>query len=212
MLLYDQFVNEDVHLAVWKMDETEDELWNCFHEQRAVYEQEIKNISNKHRRLEYLTVRLLLSQMIHQEPIITYSEEGKPSLQNCPLHISISHTNSYVTVITSQMCVVGIDIEMKKEKIYRVRHKFLSSLEQIDMGNELDSLLLHWCAKETVFKMSSIPLPEFSEDIIVKPFEVKNEGSFDAYETKTNVDYHLFYHVSSDYVMTYSFRVDNNIR
>ena len=206
MLLLEQTFDDDVRLAVWQMDETEEELWSSFHEQKEQYEEELRSVSNKHRRLELLTVRLLLLHLIHQEPIIEHDKEGRPFLKDCPLKISISHTNRYVAVIVSERHDVGIDIEMKKEKIFRVKHKILSPLEVIDVNRTLDSLLLHWCAKETIFKLSDISLPEFSEDIIVEPFKVNDEGTFQAYETKQNGSFLLHYRVIEDCVLVYAVR------
>lgn len=206
MLLLEQSLDEDARLAVWQMEETEEELWSFFHEQRERYEEELRSVSNKHRRLELLTVRLLLSHLIHQEPVIVHDEEGRPSIENSSLRISISHTNRYVAVIISESHDVGIDIEMKKEKIFRVKHKILSPKEIIDENRTLDSLLLHWCAKETIFKLSDVSLPEFSEDIIVNPFAVNDEGTFQAYETKQHHSFLLHYRVMEDCVLVYAVR------
>ncbi|MBP5421350.1 MAG: 4'-phosphopantetheinyl transferase superfamily protein [Paludibacteraceae bacterium] len=204
MLLFEHILQNDTSLAVWKIEETEEELLSLFHETKELYAQEICSISNAHRRIEYLTVRALLLHLTHREPEIEHTDEGKPFLKNSSLHISISHTNQYVSVIMCPTQIVGVDIEMKKEKIFRVKDKFLSPKETIDDTQALVSLLLHWCAKETIFKLSALPLPEFSEDIIVKKFSVQdNYGKMEAYDTKQNRSYHLHYEIYDDFVLVY---------
>ncbi len=205
MLLFERKVDDHTTLAVWKMEESEEQLLSLFSRLRNIYEEKIATMTNSHRRLEYLSVRALLLHLLGKEPNIVYDKNGKPSLPEDDLNISISHTNLYVAVIVNDNKEVGVDIEMKKDKIFRVRHKFVSTKEKIDPNCELESLLIHWCAKEAVYKMATVSLPEFSEDILLDPFVVNGEvGDIIAYDTKQMQVYKLRYEIHDDFVLVYS--------
>ena len=91
------------------MDETFDELC-CVLSDTSYPDEVVRRFSAAHRRLEWLSVRAALKQMLHNPPVIAYYPSGKPYLKDSPLHISISHTKGYVAVIIGQ-AGVGIDIE-----------------------------------------------------------------------------------------------------
>ena len=69
--------------------------------------------------------------------------------------ISISHTKGYVAVLLGgPEKEVGIDVECYGERVRKVAHKFVREDESVSWykGTETWSLLLHWSAKETMFK------------------------------------------------------------
>ena len=209
MLFLEQRITADVVLAIWKIVETEDELLALFPTYGELFRREIDEYRSLVRRLEFLSVRALLVHLLGDENNVFHDEDGRPSLLDRSLNISISHTKGYAAVVLGRNRVVGVDIEQKRDKIFRVKHKFLSEKElgNIDMENELDSLLLHWCAKETVYKMADKLLPEFSEEIAIDPFSVghSSTGSFIAREVVSGIEYKMSYQLFPEFVMTYSF-------
>ncbi len=53
-------------------------------------------------------------------------DHGKPYLVNFDYEISLSHSYDYAAVMISKDKKVGVDIELMKEKIDLIKHKFLS--------------------------------------------------------------------------------------
>ena len=123
--------------------------------------------------------------------------------------ISISHTKSYVAVLLgTRDKEVGIDIEQYGEIVLRVAHKFMREDEEASLfrGTEIWSLLLHWSAKETMFKCMNASDVDFREHMRVLPFSVGESGIFSAeeYRTAEKRKFAIHYYLSSDFVLTLS--------
>ena len=96
--------------GIWKTEESTEELLALLPDPER-YEQQLTRFSSPHRKLEWLSVRVLLYQLLGEEKIIEYAPSGKPRLADSSYFISISHTRGYVAVILSPRSEVGIDIE-----------------------------------------------------------------------------------------------------
>ena len=92
--------------------------------------------------------------------------------------------------------------------LQKIRSRFMNSEEEagIDKEHETEHLLLHWCAKETLFKMIGQEEVDFLHHLHVRPFPYAEEGSFTVYETRTEEGavYRLDYLVTPDFVLTRS--------
>ena len=155
MGLFLQHKTVDMQWAVWKMEESLDTLFSLLPDARRVScEQEMQRFTSDRRKLEWLSVRVLLYSMLQEDKEIGYSSEGKPHLTDNSSFISISHTKGYVAVILSSVAPVGIDIEQYGQRVKRVYDRFIRSDERVEpyQGDETWSMLLHWSAKETIFK------------------------------------------------------------
>ena len=140
-------------------------------------------ISALHRKKEWLATRALLNDLTAERTRIKYDNDGCPAPENGKFNISISHTTGFVAVMLHDVFHPGIDIELTSRHIGRVARRFLSPEEfevcsdQTGLSNE--KLLLHWCAKEAIFKMVPFNNIEFSTDILISLNEnVQNSGSF----------------------------------
>ena len=155
MGLFLQHKTVDMQWVVWKMEESLDTLFSLLPDARRVScEQEMQRFTSDRRKLEWLSVRVLLYSMLQEDKEIGYSSEGKPHLTDNSSFISISHTKGYVAVILSSVAPVGIDIEQYGQRVKRVYDRFIRSDERVEpyQGDETWSMLLHWSAKETIFK------------------------------------------------------------
>lgn len=182
-IVYNKNINEDSVLAIWKIEETEEELFNGL--QLKQHELDlISSFNNGKRLLHWLSTRLLLRTMLNTEDYIDcqFDEHGKPYLANIDYQISLSHSYDYAAVIISKNCAVGVDIELIKHKIKTIKHKFLSDLElaQKQIGDNIDGLYVCWCAKEAIYKWYGKKGLEFRQHIHIKPFKLRNEGSLSA--------------------------------
>jgi len=79
--------------------------------------------------------------------------DGRPYLTDRSFNVSISHTRNHAAILIHPSKNVGIDIEEISDRVYRVASKFVSQDEYIDPHHEKIHLLLHWSAKETMFKL-----------------------------------------------------------
>ena len=86
--------------GIWKTEESTEELLALLPDPER-YEQQLTRFSSPHRKLEWLSVRVLLYQLLGEEKIIEYAPSGKPRLADSSYFISISHTRGYVAVILS---------------------------------------------------------------------------------------------------------------
>jgi 4'-phosphopantetheinyl transferase EntD len=178
----------------------------------------------EHRKREWLTVRMLIKELLGEEKEIAYQPNGKPYLSDGSYFISISHTNyrkmesrtgknqssifGYVAVVLDKEKEVAIDIEKISPRVLKVKERFINAeeAEAISPHNEIIHILLHWSAKEAVFKRMNLKDIDFKEHIHILPFEpVEKEWNyFEAYETKTATQnsLHINYYVHEEYVLT----------
>lgn len=147
------FLNEeifpDVRLGIWAISESSDDFWalspyveSSRSEFNALYKSE-------QRKCEVLAVRLLIKEIIGDNVQLLHQDNGKPYLSS-GMNISISHTRGFAVIIVSHSKQVSVDIEYFSNRIERIRSKFMR-----DDENALSQvkLLMHWCAKETMYKL-----------------------------------------------------------
>ncbi|MEE0990195.1 MAG: 4'-phosphopantetheinyl transferase superfamily protein [Paludibacteraceae bacterium] len=149
MLVFREHIN-DAELIIWRMDETLEELLELSHHH---YDHEIENISNDVRKKERIISRFLLETLVGKKVKVKYADSGKPFCDG--VHFSISHTKNFVAVIVSNE-PVGVDIEYKSDRIFRITEKFMhpDELKTLSECSEKQKFaLICWCAKETVFKI-----------------------------------------------------------
>lgn len=166
-LVYQQNINATTKIAVWHINETED----FFLAQVPLQ----KNISHWHKRLQHLAGRLLLKEMYPEFPVklIRIADTKKPFLENEPYHFSISHCGDYAAAIASKSYRVGVDVELKNDKIDRIQHKFIFKHELKTLHKQCampvnKMLTLVWSAKESVFKWWGVGNVDFKKDIKLK--------------------------------------------
>ena len=192
MLLSIENVADDVLLGLWQMED---------------------DPSLKIREQERKAIRELVAAMLEYETSmgepsgadntveIKHEESGKPLLDGW--HISISHTKGYVAVMLSKTREVGVDIEYVSERIKRIADRFLRPDEHAEC---ISDLLIHWCAKETVYKLYSEQDLTFQQMKIVdldtnKDYFFVESESTSGIATTTKA----FYRVNAEYVLTYAF-------
>ncbi|KLT64933.1 4'-phosphopantetheinyl transferase superfamily protein [Pedobacter sp. BMA] len=182
-IVYNKDIDQHSVLAIWKIEETEEELLAGL--QLKQHELDIISSLNSGKRLlHWLSTRLLLRKMLNTDEYIDcqFDRDGKPYLVNFDYHISLSHSYDYAAVMISKEHAVGVDIELIKHKIKTIKHKFLSDVElaQKQLGDNIEGLYVAWCAKEAIYKWHGKKGLEFKAHIHIKPFKLKNEGSLSA--------------------------------
>ena len=113
----------------------------------------------------FLAVRKLL-ETEDPELNIDYDSKGKPFV-NKQKGISISHSNEMVAIGISNETHLGIDIQHKTDKIFKIKSKFLSKNESKFLGkiDNMEFLIKIWSAKESIFKALGKEGVSFLNDI-----------------------------------------------
>ncbi|MBO4452041.1 MAG: 4'-phosphopantetheinyl transferase superfamily protein [Bacteroidaceae bacterium] len=217
MIYYDK-QTDGIRVVVWHVTEEYEELLGMLPDADSVQNEAEQQFSSEFRRVEWTAVRVLLYTVLDRQVHISYNEQGAPMLPDYEgLHISISHTKGYVAIALSETAVVGIDVEQierlnnnqfddkeKMPRVEKVRNRFMRDDEYAET---LVGMLLHWSAKETVFKVLGREGVDFQDEMKVQPFdETQYEGDFQLEDMKEDDTYIIYYKVFDDFVLTYTKR------
>jgi phosphopantetheinyl transferase len=173
-LFYQQDINPTTKLAVWHIQEPEE-----FFYEKAILQ---RNIVHPHKRLQHLAGRYLLKFLYPDFPNdeMMVADTRKPYLPNEQFHFSISHCGDYAAAIVSIDRRVGIDIELKTDRVEKIKHKFLHAEEisavQNSADNNLSLITLLWTAKEAMYKWWGFGEVDFSDVLRLKVPAMTSEG------------------------------------
>jgi 4'-phosphopantetheinyl transferase len=206
-IAYRQQVDDDTEFAIWKIEETPQELYSQLQlddEEKAYYER----LKTSKRNLHWLGTRVLLRKMLKTDEYIDCKVDahGKPYLVTLPYHISLSHSFDYATVMIGKQ-PVGIDIEQVKDKVERIAHKFMDKRELafVSPEDKIPQLYVCWCVKEAVYKCFGQKEVSFLDDISLEPFRFEGHGWVKAQLKKGDIklDYEACYLQYQDYMIGY---------
>lgn len=195
------FLNEFSILGVWKIEEDLDTLLGIVSlntEEKKRY----KGFNSSSRKLEFLSVRALLSELIGKEASIVYNKNNKPFIKDGSRFISISHSHNLTAILLSSNEKVGIDLEYMSSNIAAIALKFLNIKEKItrDPESRIYHLYIHWCAKEALYKICDKEGISIRNNITITPFKVKDSGEI---KGRVHTD-----KINESFVLSYS-RYDN---
>jgi len=171
------YLNEYSILGVWKIEEDLDTLLGMVsldNEEKKRY----KGFSSNSRKLEFLSVRALLSELTGKEASIVYNKNNKPFIKDGSQFISISHSHKLTAILLSTNEKVGIDLEYMSSNIAAIALKFINVKEKITKDPDLRKyhFYIHWCAKEALYKICDKEGISIRKNITISPFEVKEAG------------------------------------
>ena len=197
-----------VSLGLWQMDESPEQLFDLYPHLLPYRSSLDDKYKNDGRKLEFLAIRALMYEMLRVNGAskgllshagdFTHNGQGKPLFRG--YHVSISHTKGYAALILSKKSEVAVDIEYMSDRVERIASKFLRKDERAD---SLDAKLVHWCAKETVFKLFSEENLLF-DDMRVKPFDTMADWACDVENLKSGKTARVDFELAMDFVLTYS--------
>ncbi len=165
------------------------------------------SIKNKKRKKEWCGTRILLKDIAGEYLPVNYDKKGKPDIkQNA--YISITHSGDYIAVIISKTKETGIDIEIINDRIIKTVHKFIpeEELNILKKNNDIDKMYLHWCAKETLFKIKGGGGYDFINDFKIETVEIKKKGKIKSAILKPEyqpyiLDYHIINHNNNKVIL-----------
>ena len=200
-------INGDCILGVWEIVESYDDLYSRL----KLEEEEIETLNNfksQSRKLEWLSVRVLINELTGKESRIIYNAERKPFLKGNSFFISISHSMNLTSIFISRTKRVGIDLEQMSHKINELGFKFINEQELItsDPEKRLYHLYIHWCGKEALYKICDKQDINFRENLTIFPFSPKDEGMIKGRVLNINgvEDFTLYYKKYKDYSIVWT--------
>ncbi len=195
-----------VHVGLWHMTESIDQL-------PKPKGADLHFQSDKRLKEELCVYALLTAMTGDDHLVIGHEPSGKPKLEG--RFISISHTRGWVAIILSVDFQVGIDIEYASNRVGKVVGRFIRADEQRET---LSQQLINWSTKETVYKLFSeqklnyfdMRLHDLPSDIYT--FFERDDHVSDTIEgtvvvdvLKTQGEATVYFELTPDYVLTYSF-------
>lgn len=162
--------------------------------------------TNTNREKEVAGKNYLLQHLVGDISKLTYDDKGKPYLADDTRHISISHSHDRLVIILNDREETGIDIELIREKVLKIKHKFLKKVELADANDDVEKLLIYWAAKESLYKIYGLKEVDFVHHLYVKPFIKELSGTIIG-EIKLLKSHHLFelnYQIIDNYVLVYA--------
>jgi len=140
----------------------------------ASEEAELTGITHPDQRVEWLACRVAVRQLVERQGWhyagLKKDEFGKPHLEGCEGHISLSHTGGWASAVLHLTRPVGIDIEPMREKFMRVVPRILSEPEISHAAGNPARLAMYWCAKESLYKRYGKRQLTFRQHLFIDPF------------------------------------------
>ncbi len=124
------------------------------------------------RELEKAGSLFLLEEMLKTKDFsLEYHPTKKPFLKNRTEHISISHSHDKLAIIINEKENTGIDIELLRDKVLKIQHKFLSPAEMDFAKDDVEKLITIWAAKEAMYKIYGLKELDFIKNLFVQKFD-----------------------------------------
>ncbi|MFT6795125.1 MAG: 4'-phosphopantetheinyl transferase [Maribacter sp.] len=205
-------VNKHTSIAIWKVDETEEYLASGIQLSQHCQIRFNGMKSEMHRRA-FLSIRHLLAIYGYVDDDLHYSKVGKPHLKD-GTHISITHSHHFTAIIIGKKDEVGIDIEMQRNKILRIAHKFTPVNEYRTLANTeavVRKSTIVWGAKESLYKIYGQKGLSFLEHINVSDFLFDDKKTSATIQYKGDTDsYHISFMEFEGFTCVYAFPIDKN--
>lgn len=227
-------VYPNVFLGLWQTTETVDGFFGTYGFLEPYRQHVETSFKNDGRKKEFLAIHALLHEMlaicgkphgarrskglqdqskasqdqskasqglpVADVPMIGHAASGQPLLRG--YHVGVTHTKGYAALMLSKSCDVACDIEHFSDRVERIKSKFLRKDE---MADDLDSLLVHWCGKETVYKLFPEDNLQFSQ-MRVGPFSTMSDWACEVENMKCGEKVRVDFELTMQFVLTYAFR------
>ncbi len=200
-----------IRAGVWKITETAAELLadvQLSSTEASLY----TSFHHELRKRQWLAYRALLKHLLAPLPVtICYDRNGKPFLESGSHHVSVSHAGQYAAAVLCENRKVGIDIEILKDRVERVKERFLQEkeLESIAGESRLEQLYVFWGGKEALYKLHGEPMVDFRNDIYIHPFDyfcnTNHYCKADLRLDGRDSEYSLFYQKFEDFMLVIAF-------
>lgn len=177
MPFYKKYQKENAAVALWRIEESKEEL-SFLVGSETMSELAALGYGSDKRRVEWLAVRVLLAHLFGEAVRLKYHGDGRPFVEGFSGDISISHTSGWVAVAISADGRIGVDVELRSRNALNAASHFVrdEQLQAIESSSPNEAALLCWIAKEALFKVVGNLGGNFKENISVAPFKMCEEG------------------------------------
>ena len=204
--------NSNTQILIWNITESFEQL-NQEVQLNEKNQLRLNGMKSEMHQRAFLSIRKLLALAGYSDFDLYYDEFGKPHLIN-EKHISITHSHHFSAIILSTEAV-GVDIEMQRDTILKIAHKFvndeeLERLQKTDTYDYIKKLTVKWGAKEAIFKIRNEKGISFKDHIQVAPFELnKTQTIADLNYNGPNQKFTIhFSELDANFTLVYAF--ENN--
>ena len=200
-IIEDLTISDDIRLIVWEISETINDLKT----EVILSEDSLKLLKQRKSEIQkkqLLAVRNILKELSINDQDLVYDKSGKPFIRDGQ-NISFSHSGNYAAVIIGKQRV-GIDIEIRKDRILKIKEKFLGI--ELNYPGDLNSekALIYWNIKESIFKTVDNSVVDFRKNILVLPLDINNNYIKSWYLNDDQIDlYNSYYKISKNYTLAY---------
>tara|TARA_B100000900_G_scaffold404268_1_gene412443 strand:+ start:215 stop:835 length:621 start_codon:yes stop_codon:yes gene_type:complete len=163
-------ITSNTRYVLWEITENYETLFSGI-ELDLNYKQLLSQKKSEVHKNQFLAVRYLLKYLSINPQNLKYDSLGKPFFEN-NFKISISHSGLYAAVIISDIAV-GIDIETINDRILKIKSKYLETELNYPMELNIETSLVYWNIKESIFKAVDKPGIDFKKNILVPPLDMK---------------------------------------
>ncbi|WP_088339756.1 4'-phosphopantetheinyl transferase family protein [Robiginitalea sediminis] len=195
-------------ILVWKITEPEAALAHGI-ALRPQCTERLEGMRSEIHRRGFLSIRHLLAEAGYTDFDLTYDAAGKPHLAD-GCSISITHSFGFSGIIVSKEAEVGIDIEMQRDKILRIAHKFTPLREYRSLANDeaiIRKLTMVWGAKESIYKVLSTPGLSFLNHIDIDDFDMDSgQSTGTALYQGMRADFRTYFLEFEGYTCAYAIR------
>jgi len=196
-------------LAIWKITEDYNTLLSRITLTREELDM-LERITHMPRKIEWLSVRVLLNEMTDKELSIYYNENRKPFIKGNSYYISISHSRDLTSILLSRERKVGIDLEYMSHRIGSISNRFINENEVITTDEEMRKyhLYIHWCAKEALYKICDKQDINFRDNLTIEPFQPFEKGELRGrVQNRTRNEIFLMnYFTMGNYVVVWTYK------
>jgi 4'-phosphopantetheinyl transferase len=201
------YLNEYSVLGVWKIEEDLKTLYESV-SLDAEEKKKYKGFRSNSRKLEFLSVRALLSELLGKDARIVYNKNNKPFIKDGSHFISISHSHKLTAILLSTNEKVGIDLEYMNVNISAFAFKFMNRKEKFlkDQENRKYHLYIHWCAKEALYKICDKEGISIRNNITIEPFKLLESGELKGkvHTDRIKESFDLFYTRYDNYAIVWT--------
>jgi 4'-phosphopantetheinyl transferase EntD len=195
------------HLGIWKITENYDNLLSRIALTREELES-LERFSHLPRKIEWLSVRVLLNEMAGKELSIYYNDNRKPFIKGNSYYISISHSRDLTSILLSREKKVGIDLEYMSHRIASISDRFINDDDVVteDPEQKKYHLYIHWCAKEALYKICDKQDINFKDNLTIEPFIPRENGVLNGRVCNKTRDerFHMNYFCLGNYVVVWT--------
>jgi 4'-phosphopantetheinyl transferase len=197
----------DTILLVWKITESlENLLDQVLLTDRSIFR--LGNMKSVSHKCGFLAVRMLLQHAGYQDRDLHYDALGKPNLAD-GRQISISHSHDMSAIILSDK-VVGLDMELRRNKIAIIADKFMESTLVLDKDDAdyVRKLTVNWGIKEAIFKIRNEQGISFKDHIHAAAFEMSDKKTTAQLHFENLIrTFEVYFQEIDDYTVVYAFPI-----